>query len=50
MLGALPEWKGQQVIGDRTTLLADLREVQQTYSGTDELSQRLHELDERLNA
>ena len=31
-------------------LLADLREIQQTYGGTDELSQRLHELDERLNA
>ena len=31
-------------------LLADLREIQQTYSGTDELSQHLHELDERLNA
>ena len=31
-------------------LLADLREIQQTYSGTDELSQRLHELDDRLNS
>ena len=31
-------------------LLADLREIQQTYSGTDELSQRLHELDDHLNA
>ena len=30
-------------------LLADLREIQQTYSGTDELDQRLRELDERLN-
>ena len=39
-----------KLIGDRTTLLVDLREVQQTYSGTDELSQRLHELDDRLNA
>ena len=39
-----------KLIGDRKALLADLREIQQTYSGTDELSQRLHELDERLNA
>ena len=31
-------------------LLADLREIQQTYSGTDELSQRLYELDDHLNA
>ena len=31
-------------------MLADLREIQETYSGTDELSQRLHELDDRLNA
>ena len=37
-------------IGNRAMLLADLREIQQTYSGTDELSQRLHELDDRLNA
>ena len=39
-----------KLIGNRAMLLADLREIQQTYSGTDELSQRLHELDERLNA
>ena len=39
-----------KLIGDRAALLADLREVQETYSGTDELSQRLHELDDRLNA
>jgi hypothetical protein len=39
-----------KLIGDRATLLADLREIQETYSGTDELSQRLHELDDRLNA
>ena len=39
-----------KLIGNRATLLADLREIQETYSGTDELSQRLHELDERLNA
>ena len=39
-----------KLIGDRKMLLADLREVQQTYSGTDELTQRLHELDDRLNA
>ena len=39
-----------KLIGERATLLADLREIQQTYGGTDELSQRLHELDERLNA
>ena len=39
-----------KLIGDRAALLVDLREVQETYSGTDELSQRLHELDDRLNA
>ena len=39
-----------RLIGDRITLLADLREVQQTYSGTVELAQRLHDLDEHLNA
>lgn len=39
-----------KLIGDRATLLADLREVQRTYSGTDELIQRLYELDDRLNA
>ena len=39
-----------KLIGNRVMLLADLREIQQTYNGTDELSQRLHELDERLNA
>ncbi|MBR4333918.1 MAG: zinc ribbon domain-containing protein, partial [Clostridia bacterium] len=39
-----------KLIGNRAMLLADLREIQQTYSGTDELSQRLHELEERLNA
>jgi len=39
-----------KLIGNRAMLLADLREIQQTYSGTDELSQHLHELDERLNA
>ncbi len=36
--------------GDRKTLVADLREVQQTYSGTGTLEKKLHELDERLNA
>ena len=39
-----------KLIGNRAMLLADLREIQETYSGTDELSQRLHELDDRLNA
>ena len=39
-----------KLIGNRVMLLADLREIQQTYSGTDDLSQSLHELDERLNA
>ena len=39
-----------KLIGDRAALLADLREIRETYSGTDELSQRLHELDDRLNA
>ena len=39
-----------KLIGDRAALLADLREIQETYSGTDELSQRLYELDGRLNA
>ena len=39
-----------KLIGNRAMLLADLREIQQTYSGTDELSQRLHELDDHLNA
>ena len=38
-----------KLIGDKAALQADLREVQQTYSGTDDLSQRLHELDDRLN-
>ncbi len=36
--------------GDRKTLLADLREVQRTFSGTEELETRLCVLDERLNA
>ena len=39
-----------KLIGDRAALLTDLREIQETYSGTDELSQCLHELDARLNA
>ena len=39
-----------KLIGNRAMLLADLREIQQTYSGTDERSQRLHELDDHLNA
>ncbi len=39
-----------RLIADRATLPADLREVQETYSGTDNLSRRLHELDERLTA
>ena len=39
-----------KLIGNRATLLADLREIQQTYSGTDDLNQSLHELDDRLNA
>ena len=34
---------------DRTPLLVDLREIQQTYSGTDDLERQLRELDERLN-
>ena len=34
---------------EREPLLADLREIQATYSGTDELEPRLRELDERLN-
>ena len=38
-----------KLIGDRSTLLADLGEVQQMYSGTDELDQRLRELDDLLN-
>ena len=35
--------------GDRKTLIADLREVQRSLSGTGELEARLRELDERLN-
>ena len=38
------------LIGNRQTLLADLRGIQQTYSRTDEVEQRLRALDERLNA
>lgn len=36
--------------GDRKALMADLREVQQAFSGSEELESRLRELDERLNA
>ena len=39
-----------KLAADREWLLADLREIQATYSGTDEREQRLRELDERLNA
>ena len=39
-----------KLAGERKTLLADLREIQKTYSGTDEIEQRLRDLDERLNA
>ena len=35
---------------DRKPLLADLREIQATYSSTDDLEPRLRELDGRLNA
>ena len=35
---------------DRKPLLADLREIQATYSSMDDLEPRLRELDERLNA
>lgn len=35
---------------NQATLLVDLRKIQQTYSGTDDLSQSLHELDDRMNA
>ena len=38
-----------KLAGDRKTLLADLREIQKTYSRTDEIEQRLRDLDERLN-
>ena len=38
------------MIGDRRVLLADLREVQRAYGGTEELETRLRELDGRLNA
>ena len=34
----------------RKALMADLREVQQAFSGSEELESRLRELDERLNA
>ena len=34
----------------RKALMADLREVQQAFSGAEELESRLRELDERLNA
>ena len=36
--------------GDRKALVADLREVQQPFSGSEELESRLRKLDERLNA
>ena len=39
-----------KLAADREWLLADLREIQATYSGTDGREQRLRELDERLNA
>ena len=39
-----------KLIGNQATLLVDLRKIQQTYSGTDDLSQSLHELDDRMNA
>lgn len=39
-----------KLAADREWLLTDLREIQATYSGTDEWVQRLRELDERLNA
>ena len=42
-------WAVNKLTGDRKTLLADLREIQQTYSRTDEIEQRLRDLDERLN-
>ena len=38
------------LVEEREWLLADLREIQATYSGTDEREERLRELDERLNA
>lgn len=34
---------------EREPILADLREIQATYSGTDDLEHTLRELDERLN-
>lgn len=34
---------------ERESILADLREIQATYSGTDDLEHTLRELDERLN-
>ena len=34
---------------ERESILADLREIQTTYSGTDDLEHTLRELDERLN-
>ena len=39
-----------KLVEEREWLLADLREIQATYSGTDEREERLRELDERLNA
>ena len=39
-----------KLAGERKTLLADLLEIQKTYSRTDEIEQRLRDLDERLNA
>ncbi len=37
------------LITDRESLLADLREIQETYSGTAGMEEELHGLDERLN-
>lgn len=37
------------LITERESLLADLREIQETYSGTAEMEEELHGLDEQLN-
>lgn len=37
-----------KLFADRKRLVADLREIQRTYSGTDALRPRLRELDEQL--
>ena len=38
-----------KLAADREPILADLREIQDTYAGTDDLEETLRELDEQMN-